>query len=242
MRISRLYQNIELNQQETVELDKQAAHYVKNVLRMRVGHRLILFNGRGGQYSATLKELKKSSALIEINNFDAIERESPLHIHLGQVMARGEKMDFILQKAVELGVTCITLLTSERCDVKLSTERLQKRYLHWQRVIISACEQCGRNTIPELNPLLNFATWCQQQVQDLHLILNPDAKQKISGLADLPKKISMSIGPEGGFSDAEIAIATQHQAQAIQLGPRVLRTETAALSVLSILQAKAGDF
>lgn len=167
--------------------------------------------------------------------------ESPLQIHLGQSLARGEKMDWIIQKAVELGVTHITPLMTERCGLVLSADRLTKRLDHWQKIMINACEQCGRTVIPELYTPVNLVSWLETPAADLNLVLHHRATMAIKNLTQTPQTIKILIGPEGGLSDNEIIQATAAKFLGIRLGPRVLRTETAPIAVISALQYHWGD-
>ncbi|MFC4170447.1 16S rRNA (uracil(1498)-N(3))-methyltransferase, partial [Teichococcus aestuarii] len=168
-------------------------------------------------------------------------RESPLFLHLGQVMSRGEKMEFTIQKSIELGVNVITPLFSERCGVKLDAERLNKKLQQWQKIAIGACEQCGRNQIPEIRPVMNLETWCQEQDDALKINLHPRASASINTLPLPVERVRLLIGPEGGLSAEEIAMTARYQFTDILLGPRVLRTETTALTAITALQVRFGD-
>jgi 16S rRNA (uracil1498-N3)-methyltransferase len=239
--MTRIYINQKLPIDSIIELDNAAANHVINVLRMNIGEQIILFNGDGKEYSANITEISKKKINLKI--LDAIEKnlESPLKIHLGQGIAKGEKMDLIIQKAVELGVTEITPLITARCNVHFKADRLEKKIEHWQKVVISACEQCGRNFIPTINPPQKIADWIGNNQSDLALILSPYAEQSLANLAAKPTNISILIGPEGGLTAEEVELAKRYNFLAVKLGPRILRTETAGLVVLSILQAKWGD-
>ncbi len=169
------------------------------------------------------------------------DRESPLHIHLGQVMSRGEKMEFTIQKSIELGVNLITPLFSERCGVKLDSERLNKKLQQWQKIAIAACEQCGRNRVPEIRPAMDLEAWCAEQDEGLKLNLHPRASNSINTLPLPVERVRLLIGPEGGLSADEIAMTARYQFTDILLGPRVLRTETTALTAITALQVRFGD-
>lgn len=169
------------------------------------------------------------------------DRESPLHIHLGQVMSRGEKMEFTIQKSIELGVSLITPLFSERCGVKLDSERLNKKRQQWQKIAIAACEQCGRNRVPEIRPPIALEAWCAEQDSGLKLNLHPRAHASINTLPLPVERVRLLIGPEGGLSADEIAMTARYQFTDILLGPRVLRTETTALTAITALQVRFGD-
>ncbi|MCK4869897.1 MAG: 16S rRNA (uracil(1498)-N(3))-methyltransferase [Gammaproteobacteria bacterium] len=245
MQIPRIYCENNLNIGEELTLNASAVCHVVTVLRLKVEAPVIFFNGKGGEFSAQLTVVEKNRVVAKITNFIARDVESPLKIHLGQAIARGEKMDYVIQKAVELGVNEITPLFSERCNVRLSGERLQKRLQHWRAVIISACEQSGRNYIPVLNDAQNLEGWLQQKQKGLCLMLCHRAEVGLADVSfdeDSSQPITLLIGPEGGLTLDEISLATDHGFLPIKFGPRVLRTETAALSAISALQTRWGDF
>lgn len=242
MRIPRIYQPIPLSSNSIIHLDANASNHVVRVLRLTTGAPLILFNGEEGEYTATLINIDKQRAAVKIDAHNAINVESPLHIHLGQGIARGEKMDYIIQKAVELGVTDITPLFTERCEVKLTGERLTKKIHHWQAIAIAACEQSGRTKIATVHPPLSIDQWLQQQHPGLRFVLHHRAQQKLSATPEKTSThITLFIGPEGGLSPQEIAAAEQHHFKPLQLGPRILRTETASLVAITALQCYFGD-
>lgn len=241
MRIPRIYCANKLKLNSEVTLGVKASNHILHVLRLKLGSSLMLFDGTGGEYDARLFAIDKLRAIAKVEKFIDREVESPLKIHLGQSISRGEKMDYTIQKAVELGVSKITPLFTEYCNVKLSGERLQKRLQHWQSVAISACEQSGRNRIPGIDCAQDLLTWIPQSNVDISLTLHHSASQT---LADLPQKINtvtILIGPEGGLNDHEIQFAQRYNFIPICFGPRILRTETAALTAISILQSKWGD-
>ena len=240
MRIPRIYQPGLLVAGQTTELADDAANHVGRVLRMQAGDALILFNGDGHNYHGQIVEVSKKQLRVEIQRQTANPVESPLKIHLGQGISRGDRMDFAIQKAVELGVTEITPLFTERCGVKLDAERLQKRTEQWQKIAISACEQSGRSVVPLVHPALSLDKWLAAPGEELKLTLDPWAKDTIKTLARV-QAIRLVIGPEGGFSDREVTLTTAAGFTAVQLGPRVLRTETAALTAISALQLQMGD-
>jgi 16S rRNA (uracil1498-N3)-methyltransferase len=240
MRIPRIYTANNLGPNRKITLNIQASKHILHVLRLKLGGPLILFNGAGGEYNAELYAIDKQKAIIQVQQFIDKKVESPLKIHLAQGISRGEKMDYTIQKAVELGIYKITPLFTERCNVKLSGERLQKRLQHWQAIAISACEQSGRTYIPNVEYAKDLATWLTQDHQGLCLTLYHKATQSIANLKT-SSSITLLIGPEGGLSDYEINLASQHNFTPIRFGPRILRTETAALTAISILQSKWGD-
>ncbi len=241
MRLSRIYFSGPLNSGDDITLTDTLFNYVVRVLRLKPGTALILFNGNGGEFKATLTEVNKKNALVTLGKHHDKECESPLRIILGQCISRGEKMDYTIQKAVELGVSEIVPLFSERCGVKLNQERLDKRLKHWQGVIISACEQSGRNHIPLLHEAITLSDWQQQLNASIKLVLAPSANNSLTTLQKPEQDAALLIGPEGGLSDAEINSSIEHGFVGIRLGPRILRTETAGLAALSIIQQQWGD-
>jgi len=241
MRIPRIHYPHDLNINIEIALEADAANHVGRVLRLPQGAEIILFNGQGGEYRATLTESGKKVVKAQVNSYADISLESPLAIHLGQGISRGDKMEMTIQKAVELGVTEITPLFSERCGVKLSGERLQKKLSQWHKIIISACEQCGRNTIPTIHSPLQLDQWLAQPSDELKLNLHPKAKYSINTLPQPTNGIRLLIGPEGGLSDLEIEQAATQGFDEVLIGPRVLRTETAGLTIISALQTRFGD-
>jgi len=240
VRIARVFVDRPLTAGETVTVDKATYHYLFNVLRLRSGTPLTVFNGEGGEYSALL--LSKKTAQLQIETFQATERESSLTLTLIQALCRPEHMDYALQKAVELGVQQIIPLRTERSP-PLEQNRLAKRHQHWQQVIIHACEQCGRNRLPKLHALLSFAAGlAQAQHHQLKFMLAPQGQQRLSDFsAQRVPSIAVLIGAEGGLTEEEMQQAQQLGYSDIHLGPRVLRTETAAVAVLAICQALWGD-
>jgi 16S rRNA (uracil1498-N3)-methyltransferase len=239
--MTRIFQPFIIEQNSLITLDDNAFNHLIRVLRMKVGEKIILFDGSNHITPAIIHEVNKKSVTVKTASSVLDNRESPLEIHLGQVISRGEKMEFTIQKSVELGISSITPLLSERCGVKLDTERLDKKTQQWQKIVISACEQCGRNIIPEIKPVMKLENWCASLTQGLRLNLHPKAKHGIKQLANEHKKIYLLIGPEGGLSDNEISMTHNYHFTDILLGPRVLRTETAALTALTALQVHLGD-
>lgn len=207
---------------------------------MQAGATLQLFNGDGYNYAATITDVTKKHVLVSVTSKHPNPVESPLQIHLGQGISRGDRMDFAIQKAVELGVTAITPLFTERCGVKLDAERLAKRTEQWQKIAISACEQSGRSVVPVVYPAVNLSHWLAQATNALRLTLDPRASATIKTLP-VVKDIQLVIGPEGGFTDDEVKATAAAGFTGITLGPRILRTETAALTAISALQLQFGD-
>jgi 16S rRNA (uracil1498-N3)-methyltransferase len=241
VRIPRIHQPGSLASGAVVELSDSAANHVTRVLRLSAGAALTLFNGEGGEYAAHLHEVGKRSATAAVGEFSARETESPLAITLAQGIAKGERMDYTIQKATELGVVRLVPLVTERCNVRLSGERWEKKLQHWQAVAVSACEQCGRNRIPVIEHPLSLETWLAQDQNELRLTLDPLADGGIAAIADTPSQVSLLVGPEGGLSEVELKSAQRAGYRGIQLGPRVLRTETAGVAALAVLQARWGD-
>ncbi|TVO40125.1 16S rRNA (uracil(1498)-N(3))-methyltransferase [Vibrio algivorus] len=241
MRIPRIYHPQAIEQLGEIHLSEDAAGHVGRVLRMTQGQEVLLFDGSGAEFPAVIISVSKKNVAVEIK--ERIERsiESPLNLHLGQVISRGDKMEFTIQKAVELGVNTITPLISERCGVKLNAERFEKKLQQWQKIAIAACEQCGRNIVPVVRPLMQLEQWCAEDYDGLKLNLHPRAKYSINTLPAPVNKVRLLIGPEGGLSDEEIQMTEQYQFEETLLGPRVLRTETAGLSAITALQVRFGD-
>jgi 16S rRNA (uracil1498-N3)-methyltransferase len=239
MRLSRFFIDAPLSLGQH-DLPEAQAHYIGRVLRHAVGDAVQLFDGSGQEYRGELIEVGKKSVRVELREAFAGMAESPLRIHLGQGLSRGERMDWAIQKATELGATDISLIVSERCEVRLKDERADKRMAHWRQIAISACEQCGRSVLPRIHPPLGLSEWLQQLDAELKLVLHPVA-QPLQSHAK-PASLAFLIGPEGGLSDAEVQQAKAQGFHAARLGPRVLRTETAPVVALSLAQQLWGDF
>ena len=226
---------------EGFRLPDAVAHHMCSVLRKKSGDAIVLFNGRGGEYKATITQVEKKDVIVTITGFDEIERESPLAITLVQGISKGQRMDITLQKAVELGVKHIVPLQNQRSTVQLKGERIQSRMNHWQQVVISACEQCGRNTIPELLLPMSVDEWLAKDTNSRKLLLAPGGKYKLSNLPDSQEATSILVGSEGGLTETEINEATASGYISINIGPRIFRTETAAIVTLSLCQGLWGD-
>ncbi|WP_312948400.1 16S rRNA (uracil(1498)-N(3))-methyltransferase [Superficieibacter sp.] len=241
MRKPRIYHPAPLTPGQEVALSDDAANHVGRVLRMTAGQPVQLFDGSNQLFEAEITRADKKSVIVNVQSGEVDDRESPLHIHLGQVMSRGEKMEFTIQKSIELGVSLITPLFSERCGVKLDAERLNKKIQQWQKIAIAACEQCGRNRVPEIRPAMDLEAWCAEQDDSLKLNLHPRASASINTLPLPVERVRLLIGPEGGLTADEIAMTARYQFTDILLGPRVLRTETTALTAITALQVRFGD-
>ena len=240
VRIPRIYHPGPLTPGTDIELDSKAARHIVRVLRLPAGSALTIFNGEGGQYDALLTKIEKTCIVAKLTAFNAGIQESPLHLTLAQGIARSERMDLIIQKAVELGVTHIIPLLTERTLIQLTSERRDKKLAHWRGIIISACEQCGRNIMPSLQSPLPFSEWIAQTSGEMRLLLDPSGDLSLQSLPR-SNKISLLIGPEGGFSEQEKRLALAHGSHRVRMGPRTLRTETASISALTALQLLQGD-
>ena len=225
-----------------ITLPEAAAHHAGRTLRLRSGEAVVLFNGRGGEYAARIETVAKTGVVVQIDAFSAIERESPLAVTLLQGLSSGDRMDLTVQKSVELGVQAIQPVAAEKSVVRLTGERADARREHWRRVAIAACEQCGRNRVPEILPPLPL-THYTAPADVLKLVLAPDAGMGLKqALGDNVCAIVLAVGPEAGFSEAEERLLAQAGFQPVSLGPRILRTETAAPAALAALNALVGDF
>jgi 16S rRNA (uracil1498-N3)-methyltransferase len=244
MRIPRIFTDQPLHVGSEILLPEQAGEHVARVLRLERGHPLILFNGDGRECDARLATLAKRSVTAEITEVRNVDRESPLSVTLAQSIARGEKMDWILQKATEVGVARIVPLVTERTEVKLDEDRAERRLAHWTSVIAGACEQSGRNRLPLLEPPQRLDRWLGSLGENaaIRLALLPEGDLQLRQLPAMEHGALLVVGPEGGFSEHDIAMLTQGRFRGLRLGPRTLRTETAGIAALAALQALYGDF
>lgn len=240
MRVPRIYTHQVLSPQTQLELESAPAQHIARAMRMRAGDALTLFNGRGGEYAATIGSVGKKTVLVTVGEHHDTEKESPLAIHLGIAVSRGERMDWLIQKAVELGVCSISPLFTQRTEVKLKGDRADKKVRHWQLIAIAACEQCGRNQLPAINPPQNLSAWVETTQADRKLVLHHRATIEAEA-QQAPASIALLIGPEGGLSPLEISTTESVGYGALRLGPRIMRTETAPLAAIAILQARWGD-
>lgn len=244
MRIPRIFTELSLVCDSTVTLDGSGARHLSSALRMRAGQEITLFNGQGGEYAAELTAVGKNKVAAKVVEYRDIDRESALKLHLVIGVSRGERMDLIVQKATELGVAEITPVFTERTEVKLSGERLAKKVRHWQQIAISACEQCQRNLVPTINNPTNLDQWLHLSEQTdgdtLKLVLHHRTEKRLSEHQAV-NNICLLVGPEGGLGEREIEAATEKGFHPLALGPRVLRTETAPLAAISIMQSLWGD-
>ncbi len=240
MRIPRIYTQQPLASGANVTLEESASRHLCQVLRMQGGDALTLFNGDGCNYRARIELADKKKATAHVLEVERDDRDSPLRIHLGIALSKGDRFDWVLQKATELGVSQVTPLYTQRVDVKLNRERSEKKQRHWQQVIVSACEQCGRNTLPLLDAPIALPQWLESLEADQKWVLSPAHSDNFRE-ADKPGSAALLIGPEGGLDDSEVELALRAGFKALQLGPRILRTETAPVAAISILQYRWGD-
>lgn len=227
---------------QLIDLPEAVAHHVQ-VLRLAPGESIRIFNGEGGEYAATLKVLEKRRASAEIGAFSPREAELAHPISLAQALPEAAKMDWIIEKAVELGAASVEPLAAQRCVVKLANERAQKKLQHWQGIAISAAEQCGRNRVPHIAEIADFSSWVSRQNGYRRILLTPRADMTLTAWArqQAPQALTIMIGPEGGFSEQEEDIARRQGALALSMGPRILRTETAGMAALAALNALWGE-
>ncbi|WP_266160576.1 16S rRNA (uracil(1498)-N(3))-methyltransferase [Dyella silvatica] len=243
MRTIRIHIDQPLHVGAELPLSTQASEHVARVLRLSAGDAITLFNGDGSDYPASIQSVGKREVVVQVHAAQALDNESPLSLTLAQGVARGEKMDLIVQKATELGVTRIVPLLTERSEVKLDPARAEKRLAHWRAVAASACEQSGRARLPEITPAQPLEAWLRALSDDgaLRLALLPEGTLQARALHFQNAGGMLVVGPEGGLGDRDVAALTNHGFQGLRLGPRSLRTETAGLAALAALQALHGD-
>ena len=241
MRTTRVYVNQPLSLDQVVQLGEREAHYLGHVMRLRENDPVQVFNGEGGCYTARVTAVGRRSVSIVPQEFLQQDRESSLHVTLAHGIARGQHMDYTIQKAVELGVTRIVPLFTEHAQVRLSGDRAEQRLAHWRGVAVSACEQCGRNRIPDIDRPLSLAEWLDMDADGLRLVLQPGAETALPPGDAPPAAVTLLCGPEGGLSESDLQSASGHGYRPVSLGPRTLRTETAALAALTLCQVLWGD-
>lgn len=241
MRVSRLYTSLPLNQGQTIELDDDGAHYLRSVLRLKVGDAIVLFNGDGGEFQCRVDDVSRKFVRIALEKKQERSVESPLHVTLGLGISRGDRMDLSVQKAVELGVNQITPLLTERCVVQFKGETKPQRWLHWQKIIEHATEQSGRTMLPLLSAIEPLNHWIDHQ-HGMKVFLDPYAQTSLAQLQPVDMKVTLLTGPEGGFSGQERELAQAAGFIPVRLGQRILRTETASLTALAAVQMLWGDF
>jgi len=240
---TRLFVSGALSNDAELILQGEQARYLGRVLRSRVGDQLHVFNGEDGQWSANIENISKNAVTLRVVERDETTTESPLKIHLVQGISRGERMDFVVQKATELGIKRLTPVLTNHGIVKFDQQRAEKRQHHWQQIAISACEQCGRTRPPLVDAPIALNSWfgAKDSADSTELILKPGTKIQLASIAPPETKLCLMIGPEGGFSEREYEDAEIAGFQAVALGPRTLRTETAALAAITIAQSCWGD-
>jgi 16S rRNA (uracil1498-N3)-methyltransferase len=242
MRVSRVFVAAPLAAGMPLQLSGSAAAHVSRVLRLRAGEPLVLFDGRGGEFEATVQGLHGARVAVQVGAQRELERESPLVLQLVQGISRGERMDLVVQKATELGVAQILPVLTERSVVRLDAAQAQRKTEHWRAIAISACEQSGRNRLPQVAPPVSLAQFLRADTAAaLRLLLSPQAPLRLSELPRPAGPVSVLIGPEGGLTPQEQESARARGYEAVRMGPRVLRTETAAIVALSLLQREFGD-
>ena len=222
-------------------LDADAAQHVAKSLRLKAGDALVVFDGRGGEYDASIQRIDRDRVDVKLGAFRDAGRESALQLGLAQGLPEADKMDWIIQKATELGVAWIQPVTCERSVVRLSGDRAARREAHWQRVAIAACEQCGRTRVPEVRPTLAFSNWLAAPAEAPRWMLATDGPA-IATRDAAPSPLELVVGPEGGFSERERQLLELSACEPVSIGPRVLRTETASLAALAAIHALWGDF
>lgn len=241
MRVPRIYTEQVLTVGAEITLEESASRHLCQVLRLGVGDAISLFNGDGRCYPAHISSAERKKACAQVDACVQEDPRSPLSIHLGIAISKGDRFDWVLQKATELGVDAISPLQTQRVDVKLKQDRAIKKQRHWQQVLVSACEQCGRNTLPTLAEPLALPDWLASTRADQKWVLSPAHSGDFQESAP-PATVALLIGPEGGLEEFEVKMAQQAGFNALQLGPRILRTETAPIAAISVLQYRWGDF
>ena len=242
MNLPRFYCREALAPGAHIDLPEPVARHAVRVLRLPPGAAIVLFDGRGGEYEARIQRIERERVVVELGAWRDVECESRLSVTLVQALQAGDKMDFTIQKAVELGVRAVIPVDSRRSVIRLAGERAAKRVAHWQGVAAAACEQCGRNQVPNVAPLEKLEQWLARPPHDgLRLMLLPDAEETLADLSPF-QQVELLIGAEGGLDPQEITAARQAGFRAVRLGPRILRTETAGLAALAAMQALWGDF
>jgi len=240
MRTPRFYQTTSLNENSIVELDDGAVQHIARVLRMKPAEQIILFNGDGHDYYATLINVEKRAVSAQIDRVVAANRTSTLEVNIGQAISRGDRMDYAIQKSTELGMHSLTPLISERTEVKLKADRLSKKQQQWQQIAISACEQSLRADIPLINDCCTLEQWLNTCQSEVKLVLHHHTEKSLANF-NPPTSVALLIGPEGGLTEHEVNLALAAGFHPVAFGPRVMRTETAPVAAQAILQYLWGD-
>lgn len=241
MKQPRFFEDISFEQNATIELSESVTNHVARVLRMKEGQEVCLFNGQNQECMAELIEVKKRSVTAKLKDIVDCSRESPFNITLIQALSKGDRFDLVVQKAVELGVTTLIPVITERNNVRLDENKRQKKQSQWQGIMQAASEQCGRNQLMKLSDIQTFDNYLDSKVQLPHFVLDPYSQTSFDKVTKPEKGAAFFIGPEGGFSNNEITKLQSASTQALKFGPRILRTETAAIAVCSIAQMMWGD-
>ncbi len=242
MRLTRVYVDAPIAAGKRLVVAGGAVNHITRVLRLRSGDALTVFDGSGGEFGARIEEFRKDSVVVAVEDHRALDRESPLPLTLAQGISRGERMDWIIQKATELGTSRIVPLFTKRSVVRLDEKQAERKLQHWRAIAVAACEQSGRNRIPDLATPMDFFDLLPADSSGVtRLLLSPTGAVRIDDLQDVAKGITVLIGPEGGLEDVEQEAAVAAGFKAVRLGPRVLRTETAAIAALTIIQRYFGD-
>ncbi|MGH8286619.1 MAG: 16S rRNA (uracil(1498)-N(3))-methyltransferase [Steroidobacteraceae bacterium] len=246
MRLTRVYVDTPLAAGSTARLEGDAANHVIRVLRLRAGDTLTLFDGRGGEFGGRIAGVQRVAVSVEVGEQRAIERESPLDLTLIQGIARGERMDLIVQKSTELGVSRIVPVVSERSVVRLETGQATKKAAHWRAVAVAACEQCGRNRLPRIDAPVAYPRALEEHAaaegsSSIRVLLEPQASSALTARLGAVSRIALLVGPEGGLTELEVELALRARFEPCRIGPRILRTETAAFAAVAAIQAIAGD-
>ncbi|HET7755962.1 MAG TPA: 16S rRNA (uracil(1498)-N(3))-methyltransferase [Steroidobacteraceae bacterium] len=249
MRLTRVYVDAPLASGERIRLEGGAASHVTRVLRLRVGEALVLFNGAGGEFLGSIDKAHGGEVTVGIGEHVAVERESPLALTLAQGISRGERMDLVVQKATELGVSHLVPLLTERSVVRLEAQQADRRLNHWRAIAIGACEQSGRNRLPQVSTPLGLRDFLHRpgapapgSTAGSRLLLSPEATRRLAELERPAGPVTVLVGPEGGLADTEAEAAVAAGFTPVRVGPRVLRTETAAIAAITLLQREFGDF
>jgi 16S rRNA (uracil1498-N3)-methyltransferase len=243
MRLTRVYVETPVTTGKRLVVEGTAANHITRVLRLRSGDALTVFDGSGAEFGARIEEFRKDAVIVSVDEHRSVDRESPLSLTLAQGISRGERMDWIIQKATELGATRIIPVFTKRSVVRLDDKQAQRKLQHWRAITVAACEQCGRNRLPELATPVDFFDVLPASTSPgaTRLLLSPHAEQRIDDLRELHGGVTVLIGPEGGLDEVEQEAAIAAGFKSVRMGPRVLRTETAAIAALTILQRYFGD-
>ncbi len=243
MRLTRVYVDAPVTAGKRLVVAGSAANHIARVLRLRSGDALTVFDGSGGEFGARVEEFRKEAVVVSVEEHRTLDRESPLSLTLAQGISRGERMDWIIQKATELGASRIVPVFTKRSVVRLDDKQAERKLQHWRGIAVSACEQCGRNRLPDVAPPVDFFDVLPAGFSpgETRLLLSPTGDLRIDDLRDVGKGVTVLIGPEGGLEDVEHETAVAAGFKAVRMGPRVLRTETAAIAALTIIQRYFGD-